>query len=136
MLANHRTKISTMIKSAGHTKECKCFDCRLLRAKYAKEYRERVKVEGKQLKLYKHGLRCYFRGCRRKPCRIAGAKYHRQWRGAELQNLAMVKAIIERHTINGLARKANVACGTIRNIKLGKTKRIRQETERRILEAA
>lgn len=125
-----------MIKCAGHSKECKCFDCRLLRARHAKEWRDRVKVEGVKPRERKHGLKCYFRGCRRKPCKIAGAKYHRQWRGVELQNLVVVKPIIENsRSMFALARKANVNRGTIRNIKLGKTRKVRQATERKLIEA-
>jgi len=82
-----------------------------------------------------HGLRCYWRGCREPQCRRANAKYKRRYRGSPLETVAAVKSIVDAHSPGEMARKAKLGPVTIWKIKTGGTRRIRQETKRRILAA-
>jgi hypothetical protein len=126
----------SLIKLPSHIRDCKCFDCRLLRAQKAKEGRERRKIHGKVQRDYRHGrVQCYWRGCRRKECVAANAKYNREWRGRGLVSPALALPIVSASGSWVLSKRSGISLGAILNIKRRKTKRIRRATERKIIEA-
>lgn len=86
-----------------------------------------------------HGTsRCYWNGCRRDECKAAHASYERRrWRkkhSRELQDTEFVYPLIK-GSVLALAKETGVSEWTLHRIKRG-GKRIRQSTERKILQAA
>lgn len=87
-----------------------------------------------------HNRRAYWSGCRCEICRKAHTDYERERYRAtttkQLQDTEFVLPVIKRCVIARFAREIGVQEKTLIQIKFGRTKRIRQSTERKILRAS